>query len=549
MKILKGKFITFSLIILSIVFIFTAITNDRISQTLEAQNVPSVQQSTTLFLGIIIKNNDNFIPIFLQSIDHLDFNKNMMTVEISNCNTSPEVMQLVQQWMFDNKNKYKAISLRDNKVSAKITGEDKEKFKLLGSIKNDFLNQTQANQCDHCFIIESDTLVAPFTIKELLGKNKPIIAPLLRPIPEANDPFRNFYADSTEEGYFKTHPDYWPIAARQKLGTFKVPCIQTAYLIESAYANKLNFASDNNEWEFIAFSKNANKNNVEQYICNEREFGSFLHFFNELSEEEEQKFSLTKSHLEITPNLLNSIFTSLYADDPLLQKHIENFDYDKYAIYRIANRDLYCVDENYDWIKSCFIKQGAPWEEEIHSELKKYTKPDTIAIDIGGHIGTHTLNLSRLVGTNGSVHVFEPRVKMFSELVINMHINDCKNIVFHRRALGNEEKVIEMFVPRPDNEGMAYIQNSVGGNENETAKMTTLDSIKLDNVSLIKIDVEGFEMEVISGALETIARNKPTMLVEIFQGPENRRKIKTIENLGYIHLHLNGDDYLFLPVK
>jgi FkbM family methyltransferase len=544
---LSRKFITFFLVVLSAALLFTAIANTTRTQTLEAKS-GTESQKDNIYLGLIIKDNDNFIPSFLKSIDHLDFDKKKMIVEVSNFNTSPETVQLVQQWASENQDKYKAITFVDNKISVKLTGRDSEKFKLLGHAKNDFLTRTQENQCHHCLIVESDTLLAPFALKELLSKNKPVIAPLLRPIPEANDPFRNFYSDATEQGYYKEHPDYWPIADRYNIGTFKVPCIQTVYLIQSDYANKLNFIDGGNEWEFIVFSRSANKNNVEQYICNEREFGSFLHFRKDLTEEEERKFVLAKSDKEVTPPVLNSLMAPYCADDPLLQQHVDNFDYDKYAIYRVANRDCFYADENYDLIKSQFIKKGSPWEENIHEEFKKYVKPDTVALDIGGHMGTHTLNLSRLVGDNGTVHVFEPRVKMFTELVTNMSLNDCKNVVFHRRALGNEEKEVKMFIPRPDNEGMARIIDGKG-EESETAKMERLDSLELNNVSLIKIDVEGFEMEVIKGGIKTILRNKPVMLVEIFQGPENLNRIKTIEDLGYSHFHLFGDDYLFLPTE
>ncbi|MGZ3732127.1 MAG: FkbM family methyltransferase [Parachlamydiaceae bacterium] len=542
---LKRRFAALFLAIIGIAFIANAIATPSI-QPHEAEAI-SPENKESIFLGIIIKNDDCFIPTFLRSIDRLDYNKKLITLQIDHCNTSPESFEIVKQWIANQQNNYQNISFIDHKVCAKITGKDRERMNLLGEIKNHHLAQAQQKKCDHCLIVESDTLLAPYTLKELLKKNKPVISPLLRPIPEANDPFRNFYADATEEGYYKEHADYWAIADRAKLGTFKVPCVQIAYLIQSNCIDKLSFTDNEADWEFIAFAKNANHNKVDQFICNEKEFGSFLHFREELSEEEEKQFTLAKENIEITPTTLNSLFASYFAEDPLLEKYIKNFDYTQYALYRVKNRDLYYVDENYDWIKSCFIKKCAPWEENIHAELKKYTKPGTTAIDIGGHMGTHTLNLSRLVGENGSVHVFEPRVKMFTELVINMNLNDCKNISFHRRALGNENRQVTMYIPQPNNEGMACIRDSAPDSENETAKMERLDDYHLSKVSIIKMDVEGFEMEVIKGGLETILRNKPVMLIEIFQGPDNLHRIHTIESLGYTHFHLFGDDYLFLP--
>jgi hypothetical protein len=63
------------------------------------------------------------------------------------------------------------------------------------------------------------------------------------------------------------------------------------------------------------------------------------------------------------------------------------------------------------------------------------------------------------------------------------------------------------------------------------------------------MDVEGFEMEVVAGGLETIQKNKPIMIIEIFNNPQRHTKIQTIEDLGYASSNLSGDDYLFIPLE
>ena len=246
--------------------------------------------------------------------------------------------------------------------------------------------------------------------------------------------------------------------------------------------------------------------------------------------------------------MIQNLFAPYCLEDPYLQKHIDNFCFDNYALYPVENRDIFYVDEIFDLIKTHYIKKGLVWENNIHQLLKLYAKPGTVAIDIGGHMGIYTLNLSRLVGESGTVHVFEPQVKMFTELLINMSLNKCNNIIFHRRALGDEEKWVEMFSPLQGNEGMAYVKDIQDSSSTEKVRMQRLDDFHLDKVSFMKIDVEGYEMEVIKGGKETIMRNKPVMIIEIWQGPENHERIKEIEKLGYVSAHLEGDDYLFLPI-
>lgn len=535
--------------LLAFIFVLIGIPHHRMIAAIserETSAIPS-EKNHEVFMGMIIKNNEQLIPMFLKSIDRLDYEKKLLTIQINDCTKTAQSKEILADWIKKNKDQYHDLIYIDNHFAASSSTFNLERINLFRKIKNDYLTTAKELGCDHCFIIESDAFIAPVTLKQLISKNKPIIAPLLRPIPESYDSFRNFFADATDSGYYKDHPDYIPISNRQKIGTFKVPCVQAVYLIQSQYLDQLSFASDLSEWEFLNFARIAKNNNVDQYICNEKEFGSFLHFKKELTEEEEQAFTLIEQDLEVTPGLLNSVFCPYYSEDPQLREYVNNFDYDKYAIYRVENSKIFYVDDIYDWVKSLYIKNGNNWEESIHEEFKKYVKPGSVAIDIGGHMGTHTLNLSKLVGDSGSVHTFEPQVKMFCELNINMHLNKCKNIVFHRRALGNEERIVEMYLPCATNEGMACVNKKAKDPSGDTVKMVKLDSFNLNNVSFIKIDVEGYERDVIQGAKATILRNKPVMIIEIFQGPEFLTKIKEIEDLGYQHALLAEHDYVFLP--
>ena len=115
------------------------------------------------------------------------------------------------------------------------------------------------------------------------------MAPNLRSIPEKSDPYRNYFCDYTEEGYYKTHPDYWPILHRIKRGCFKVPVVHCTYLIKSEYLNQLHYQDGTYDFEFVIFSRGAREKNIDQYICNEREFGVQVHFLENLSLEEEAR--------------------------------------------------------------------------------------------------------------------------------------------------------------------------------------------------------------------------------------------------------------------
>jgi FkbM family methyltransferase len=163
--------------------------------------------------------------------------------------------------------------------------------------------------------------------------------------------------------------------------------------------------------------------------------------------------------------------------------------------------------------------------------------------------------MSRRVGHSGQVYVFEPQIKLFTELLINMHLNKAENVHFFRKAIGKAPGLIEMNPHSPTNEGSVGI-----GKGGDRAEMITVDSLNLNSVSLIKIDVEWSEEDVIRGARETILRNKPIMIVEIMGGvpydkanPRERQEInrraQVIQELGYNVVWLESHNFLCLPIS
>lgn len=499
-----------------------------------------------VFVGLVIKNNNAMLPYFLKSISNLDYNKEKMVLELALYNKTPQAAHLVETWLQDVGESYsKATSYRslsnDSRLDPLSSDSQPIARHTIAEIKNKFLERCASEGCDLCFILESDIFLHPSTLRILAEKNTPIIAPLLRPLPSTRNVFRNFFVAATESGYYKEHPDYWPIMERTRLGTFKVDCVSGAHLIQAQYLDQIGFWDEYKDYDSLALSRKAKSNNIDLFICNEREFGRFvLREFSSLKEE--QEFSTPEMNIEVTPTLLNTLFSKYYVEDPSLKHYIQHFPLDSYALYSGENGDVYYLDEPYDFIKSRYLKNGQIWEKDIRELLKAHARPGSVAVDIGGHIGTHTLALSRFVGPEGTVHVFEPQDKLFPELVINMHINGRNNIVFHHQAIGNESKFITL-KHFSGNEGMTRI-----GPGGETVQMISLDSLQLSDVSVMKIDVEGAEDRVIEGARETIQSCKPTIIIEIIPGPNREATIKNLQNMGYTVTCISKDhDFLCLP--
>tara|TARA_E500000331_G_scaffold351638_1_gene398694 strand:- start:120 stop:1016 length:897 start_codon:yes stop_codon:yes gene_type:complete len=232
--------------------------------------------------------------------------------------------------------------------------------------------------------------------------------------------------------------------------------------------------------------------------------------------------------------------------------YLQAFPYEDYTTVKVSGVGSFHLGSPKDHIKDV-LRQGIVWEASVVHMISKYVRFGSQVVDAGAHIGAHTLVMANLVGPNGRVFAFEPRKKLHRELHHNAKLNGYENIVALRYALGDTNAVIEMDAVVDENEGGTHV-----GSGGDAAELRTIDSFFLQNVSLIKIDVEHFEDPVLEGARNTIAYNRLFIIVEIQGGynydnvPEEIREkilhtIGKIESMGYRVTRFGTYDYLGIP--
>lgn len=128
-----------------------------------------------------------------------------------------------------------------------------------------------------------------------------------------------------------------------------------------------------------------------------------------------------------------------------------------------------------------------------------------LALDVGAHIGLWTRALA--IKFNYVV-AFEPVPENYACLVQNATL---RNTRLEHVALGDKISTCKMMLPPKSNSGCWYARPDVGGD----TPITTIDSYGFNEIDLIKIDVEGFEGEVLQGACGTLQRCKPTIVFEL----------------------------------
>lgn len=157
------------------------------------------------------------------------------------------------------------------------------------------------------------------------------------------------------------------------------------------------------------------------------------------------------------------------------------------------------------------------------SFLKKTLSKDNVFIDIGANIGAYSLIASKLVGKTGKVIAFEPVNSIYSQLNENITMNSITNIFVEKKAVYDQNTNLDLFISNEQNMGMSSIlHHSHESGEKQNIEAITLDSYaelnKLAKIDLVKIDIEGAEINALKGMKQSLIKFKPTLIIEISDG-------------------------------
>jgi FkbM family methyltransferase len=165
--------------------------------------------------------------------------------------------------------------------------------------------------------------------------------------------------------------------------------------------------------------------------------------------------------------------------------------------------------------------------------FRQIVKPGMLVVEAGANIGAHTVELARIIARKGELHAFEPQRLVFQNLCANLAINQIENAFAYQMALGERSGTILVPPMNPNtvfNNGGVSLRNADGG---ESVPLAMLDMLQLPACHFLKIDVEGMEVEVIQGAVNTIERYRPTMFVENDRPERSRELLSLISELNY----------------
>jgi FkbM family methyltransferase len=176
--------------------------------------------------------------------------------------------------------------------------------------------------------------------------------------------------------------------------------------------------------------------------------------------------------------------------------------------------------------------------------LSKILKPGMTFVDVGANMGLYTLFAARRVGVSGCVLAIEPSSREMETLKGNVEINALNNVRVRQVALSDRASEVELLVARAQNSG----HNTLGAfgyntplDHREKTRTQSLDEIvqeeRLSKIDVIKMDIEGAELSALRGAVNTLRRDHPLLLLELADRLLQHQNASSAEVLSLLSQH------------
>ncbi len=180
--------------------------------------------------------------------------------------------------------------------------------------------------------------------------------------------------------------------------------------------------------------------------------------------------------------------------------------------------------------ESMVIDSGA-YEPEIMEQCRPWITPQAVCLDVGAGIGFFACFFAALIDpeAGGQVHAFEPVPRFHKRLLKNIRINGFQQrVTVYQQALGRQSGTLKLHIIPHTKTNNAVGENRIAGHHRiefrrargkaTVAPLTTLDAwsraTRPGRVDLMKLDVEGGELDVLHGAHELLAMHRPVIVGE-----------------------------------
>ncbi len=186
------------------------------------------------------------------------------------------------------------------------------------------------------------------------------------------------------------------------------------------------------------------------------------------------------------------------------------------------------------------------FEREVAAYLDATLARGDIVVDVGANVGIHTVRMARRVGPKGCVYAFEPIEHIAEALRHNIRLNNLSCVKVIQQALGGANVRGEMWFPGSGQESRAELRYDKNGSVEVAVFDEFWNKIGRPKVKLMKVDVEGAEEQVLSGACCAFQNGAiEHMVIEVNElgGGRAFQLLKRLESFGYLLQQLDSNNW------
>ena len=213
-------------------------------------------------------------------------------------------------------------------------------------------------------------------------------------------------------------------------------------------------------------------------------------------------------------------------------------------------REYYIPKSDTHFIK--YLEKFDHYQEAQRNRALSYVKKWRLAIDIGANIGLWSKDLSSFFD---QLICFEPNNFCIDYLKKNINL---KKSIINSFALGSKNEEKNLLIHSTNSGASSFINKTKTGYDSKlnpiygefsddtkslSVKVKKLDNFNFVNVDFIKIDVQGFELEVLKGAKETLAKNDPILCIEE-DSPDDSQSLKFLKKNNYEIIDIINKEYI-----
>ena len=187
------------------------------------------------------------------------------------------------------------------------------------------------------------------------------------------------------------------------------------------------------------------------------------------------------------------------------------------------------------------------WESNSREIFAILSLSSRIVFDIGSYTGIYAL-IAAKSNNKLNVFAFEPNPDLFSALQKNLKLNRIRNSKLEQIALDKEPGSAYLYLNHEVYTSIGSLIQTSSADKKILVQKTTLDHYcktnTIDYIDLMKIDVEGFETNILQGGLSVIEKSHPIILMEALTKELLEKQFALLSTLGYLSpLQVNGDGY------